>query len=232
VTRVAAFDTSTWIGSVALLEDGAGAPVTIREVAAQADSSHAAQILTLLDQLLADAGWSKAAVDAYAATRGPGSFTGLRVGLGTIRGLSFAAERPAIGIGTLDAMAESWTGSSTERLTLLDAGRGEVFGARFDATSTPPRALVAPWVGPVEHVIEEDLRGVTLIANEGFTHLERLRAAGFEEPVVTPKGTLAAAAGRIALARLREGATNGEGLAPLYLRPPDAERKPPTARAR
>jgi tRNA threonylcarbamoyladenosine biosynthesis protein TsaB len=233
VTRVAAFDTSTWIGSVALLEDGgAAAAVTVREVEAPAESSHAAQILTLLERTLAEAGWSKSIVDAYVATRGPGSFTGLRVGLGTIRGLSLAAERPAVGIGTLDAMAEASAPSSAPRLALLDAGRGEVFGGRFDAASSPPRALDTPWVGPVEQALEGGPRDVTVIANAGFVALERLRAAGYSGPVLSPQGTLAAAAGRIALALLRAGLAPGTDLAPLYLRPPDAERKPPASKAR
>ena len=82
MTRVLALDTSTWIGGVALVEAGPDAePRTVIELTVDARDSHADHVLRRIDWLLAEAGWDKSSLDVYAATRGPGSFTGIRVGL-------------------------------------------------------------------------------------------------------------------------------------------------------
>jgi len=103
VIRVVGIDVSTWWGGLALVEasDAGVAPLLVAEVGLLVRDSHAVHLLVLLDRLLAEASWSNSSVDAYAATRGPGAFTGLRVGLGTIRGLGLASGRPGIGVGTL-----------------------------------------------------------------------------------------------------------------------------------
>jgi tRNA threonylcarbamoyladenosine biosynthesis protein TsaB len=226
--RLAAFDTATWTGSAALVEADSAtwAVESVRELVVEVAGSHAVHILGLLDRLLADAGWAKSSLDAFAATRGPGSFTGLRVGLGTVRGLGLAAGRPAFGVGTLDAMAASVHSATTDRVPLLDAGRGEVFGARFDASSDPPRELVPPWVGPVGRALEPGRPDGTLIGPGAAALADGLRAAGFRGSVGSPEGSVALFAGRLALARLAAGARDGEGLVPLYVRPADAEAGP------
>ncbi len=223
MSRIVALDTSCWWGGVALLESTPGSPcAVIAEAGLLVSDSHAAHALSLLDALLAEAGWSRSGVDAYAATRGPGSFTGIRVGLGTVRGLSLAASRPAIGIGTLLALAEAFGPAAADRVPLLAAGRGEFYGARYDPSSTPPGEIVAPWLGPAERALAEG--GEPVLFGPGAEEAAlALRAGGWTGRVGRAPASVAAAAGRLAMLRLASGATDGEGLSPLYLRPPDAE---------
>jgi tRNA threonylcarbamoyladenosine biosynthesis protein TsaB len=224
VTRVVSLDTSGRWGGVALLEAGSpGEPRLVAEAGLVLGGSHAVHILALLGALLAEAGWSRTGVDAYSATRGPGSFTGIRVGLGTVRGLGLASSRPCVGVGTLDALAEAFGPAAGERVPLLAAGRGEVYGARFDAESSPPAEILAPWLGPPERAVTGG-RGEPVIFGPGADEeTARLRAAGWRGRASRAPTSVAAAAGRLVLFRLGSGAKDGEGLSPLYLRPPDAE---------
>jgi tRNA threonylcarbamoyladenosine biosynthesis protein TsaB len=224
VTRLVALDTSGRWGGVALLEAGpSGDPRLVAEAGLVLGDSHAAHVLALLGTLLAEAGWSRTEVDAYAATRGPGSFTGIRVGLGTIRGLGLASSRPCVGVGTLDAVAEAFGPAAGERVPLVAAGRGEVFGARFDALASPPEEILPPWLGPPERALEGG-HGEPVIFGPGTDEsAARLRAAGWRGLAGHAPTSVAAAAGRLALLGLRGGARDGQGLSPLYLRPPDAE---------
>src|SRR4029434_7644068 len=104
----------------------------VAEIGLWVEDSHASRILPLVEAVLALASWPRTSLDAYAAVRGPGSFTGLRVALGVMRGLALATARPCLGVGTLDAMADAHGPAAVDRVPLLDAGRGEVYGARFD----------------------------------------------------------------------------------------------------
>jgi tRNA threonylcarbamoyladenosine biosynthesis protein TsaB len=222
--RILAIDTSTWWGSLALVERPEPGGV-IAELGMQVGQTHAAVLLAGIERLLEIAGWARTSLDGYVATRGPGSFTGLRVGLGTVTGLGLANDRPAVGINTLDAIAEAHGPSVADRLVLLGAGRGEMFGARFDPAGSPPLAIEGPWVEPPPTVLSRAQAGPPAIAIPAPGTESLLEQAGFREagiPIGAPPRSVAAAAGRLALATgvFEDGAE--ESLSPLYLRPPDA----------
>lgn len=225
--RVVAIDTSTWWGGVALVQ-GAEAehrPSTIAEAGLSVRGSHARHILTLLDVLLAEASWDRSTIDGFVATRGPGSFTGIRVALGTVRGLSLAASRPALGVGTLDAMATAHGPDYVERIPMLDAGRGEVYAARFSPASFPPKESRKPWLGDPRSVLGDGEQGV-LFGPGVDLHREAILESGAEDSIRRSPTSVAAAAGHIGVAMLASGAPDGTGMAPLYIRPPDAILKP------
>ena len=224
--RILALDTSGRWGGIALVEHAGGtSPAEIvAEIGLRSEYSLASRLLSLVDMLLAEAGWPKSGLDAYAASRGPGSFTGLRIGLGTVRGLAVASGRPGLGIGTLDAMAEAFGPATVDRVPLIDAGRDEVFGARFDPSGSPPGERIAPWLGRPERALEGGAAAV-LFGSGADKHGGRLRAAGWNGASCRAPTSLAAAIGRVAAWRLEAGAEGGEGMSPLYLRPPDAKKK-------
>ena len=147
--RTLALETSTRRGSVALLEDGR----VIRCLEHEQPNAHAERLLPLLERALADAGWPKSSLDRLGVGVGPGSFTGLRVGIALAEGLSVGLDRPLVGIGSLLAMAH---GGLAERpfgpcCALLDARREELFAAVYvDGT----RELHAPVALPVQHLPE------------------------------------------------------------------------------
>ena len=220
--RLLAIDASTWWGGAALLEVQGDVTSLVAEIGVHVEDSHAARLLPLVEGLLATAAWPRSSLDAYAAVRGPGSFTGIRVALGLMSGFGLAAARPCVGVGTLHAVAEAHGPAAADRVPLLDAGRGDVYGARFDASGSPPEELRRAWVGDPGLAVE---RGVDLVVfGEGArVHEARLREAGYSGPIGRAPSSVAAAAGRIALVQIRAGCVVANDLTPLYVRPADAE---------
>ena len=106
--------------------------------------THSATLLPMAEQLLASTGTDKAALDAVAVARGPGSFTGVRIGVAAVKGLCWALEKPAIGVSTLEAMA--WNGVSLGEGALIcccmDARRSQVYNALFAIKDGRPERLV------------------------------------------------------------------------------------------
>ncbi|AKH65347.1 MULTISPECIES: tRNA (adenosine(37)-N6)-threonylcarbamoyltransferase complex dimerization subunit type 1 TsaB [Photorhabdus] len=127
-TRILAIDTATEACSVALLNDGA--------VLAQFEISpreHTQRILPMVQSVLAESGISLQQLDALAFGRGPGSFTGVRIGVGIAQGLALGAELPVIGVSTLNTMAQGvfrLTGA-TQVLAAIDARMGEVYWGQY-----------------------------------------------------------------------------------------------------
>ena len=222
MTRLLALDSATWWGGAALLELADGSPRVVAEIGLRIEGSHASKLLPAVDALLASAGWPKSSLDAYAAVRGPGSFTGGRVALGLMSGLALAAGRPCVGVGTLPAMAEAHGPAARPRVPLMDAGRGEVYGACFDADGSPPVAMSAAWVGEATLALREG-PDVVVFGTGARTHAGVLREAGYAGPIGIAPSSVAAAAGRLAMAMIAAGTVVPGDLAPLYVRPSDAE---------
>jgi tRNA threonylcarbamoyladenosine biosynthesis protein TsaB len=220
--RLLAIDASTWWGGAALLEARDEGPVLVAEIGVHVVDSHAERLLPVVEGLLATAAWPKSSLDAYAAVRGPGSFTGIRVALGLMSGFALAAARPCVGVGTLDAMADAYGPTAADRVPLLCAGRGDVYGARFDAGASPPNVLRRAWVGDPALAVERGV-DVVVFGDGARAHEARLRESGYAGPIGRAPSSVAAAAGRIALAQLLAGCVVPGEIAPLYVRPAEAE---------
>jgi len=222
--RLLAIDTSTWWGGVALVEIRDARPHVAAEIGLYVEDSHAARTLAAVETVLAIAGWPKESLDAYAAVRGPGAFTGIRVALGLVRGLAIASGRPCAGVGTLEAMAEALGPAAAERVPLIDAGRGEVYGARFDASGSPPGTIEPAWVGDPSLALAGG-RDAVVFGSGASVHEARLRDAGYRGAIGRAPTSVAAGAARIALDRLAANPGRDVDLEPLYVRPSDAEVK-------
>jgi tRNA threonylcarbamoyladenosine biosynthesis protein TsaB len=217
--RALALDTSTWWGGAALVEGGPAGARTVVEIGVQVPDSHAVRLVSWVELLLAEAGWTRSDLDGYAASVGPGSFTGIRVGLGFLRGLAVATARPCAGVTTLEAIACAHGPAEHERVVLLDAGREQLFAARFDASGSPPAERVAPVLVLRDTAWSEGILAPPAVVVPGpGTVLDRSRAPRGVRIAGAPT-SIAAAVGRVALDR---PVSDGPGLAPLYVRPPDA----------
>jgi tRNA threonylcarbamoyladenosine biosynthesis protein TsaB len=176
-----------------------------RELAfAAAEGGHAAQrALVLVDEVLARAEYEVRDVYEIVVGCGPGSFTGLRIGIATARGLALALGRPCVGVSTLEAIAAG----APAGLALIDARRGEVFtlGADGSAVAATPEGVAAT------------LQPGTLCVGDGATRYRSLLAeAG---AVVPPDDDGRHAPGAEVLGRLAAGGPPE----PVYVRRPDAE---------
>ena len=214
---VLAVDTTHEFGSLAL----AAGEETIEEVLLHAPAGFGHVLYGHLGQLLARHGVTPAAIDCFAAASGPGSFTGVRVGLACVKGLAEAVGKPAAGVSNLEAMATFGTGPL--RAVVMDARRGEVYGAVYDASGR----VVAPEVVVKFPVWLETLpEGIEFIATDFSPFRPGLAGTRFQDaaPVVTAPRALAAAIARIAVARwLRGEACDPAALDANYVRRSDAE---------
>jgi tRNA threonylcarbamoyladenosine biosynthesis protein TsaB len=126
--KILAIDTSTMLGGIALMDDISG---LIAEIRLNVKSTHSERLMTALDFALKQASISLSAIDAFAVATGPGSFTGLRIGLSTVKGLSYATGKPVVSVPTLEAFAYSFPFSRHPVCVMLDARRHEVYAAVF-----------------------------------------------------------------------------------------------------
>jgi tRNA threonylcarbamoyladenosine biosynthesis protein TsaB len=219
---VLALDTTTRTASCALARDGR----VIRERASVPGQSHAEHLPGDVMRLLEAEQIALESVDAFAAGTGPGSFTGMRVGIATMQGLAFAMRRPLVGVSGLDALARIGLAQAPAAAvaTWVDAWRGEVYAALYRGG----RELEPPTVEPPAAVAERHRRrGDVLFIGDGagtFEQLirERLGDRASVAATVSPllAGTMAQMAHDAILAGSRPTA---DAIRPLYVRRIDAE---------
>jgi tRNA threonylcarbamoyladenosine biosynthesis protein TsaB len=237
--RVLSLDTTRAAGSMALVEDGR----VVDERVGDHTRTHAERLPGELLALLDDHGWPLASIDLFAVASGPGSFTGLRIGISTIQGLAFVERRPVVGVSALTALGV--IGSAGARSgecvgAWIDARRREVFSALYrvtDAAPFDPSRLVeveGATVGDPASTLERwrSLTGgsPTTLVGDGAALYAQLVVLPSEKRGRTPfrvipeAPALAGAIGRIAaIQAAMGGATTAAGIQPLYVRRPDAE---------
>jgi tRNA threonylcarbamoyladenosine biosynthesis protein TsaB len=171
---------------------------------------------------VAAGGWEK--VDLLAVGLGPGTFTGLRVGIATARGLGVSLGLPARGVCTLDALAAGIgeAGAEGERLAVLDGWRGEVFAALH---SPAGERIWEPAVYRPEELAARvaELERPPSVAGSGAVRFRHELARGGVR-IADDSDPVHRVAGRHVCALAAAGGEDRDGLAPIYLRPPDAER--------
>jgi len=214
---ILAVDTTHEFSSLALLRG----PVALEEVLLHSPKGFGQILFGRLGELLARHTSKPADVDCFAAASGPGSFTGVRIGLASIKGLAEATGKPAVAVSNLAAMARY--GSAALRAVVLDARRGEVYGAVYDACGAVVAAeTVMPFTAWLRTLPEGEIEFVATDFSPFAAALEGTRFAG--AVVTTAPRALAAAVGRIAYERLRAGqAADPAGIDANYVRRSDAE---------
>ncbi len=213
-------ETATLSGSVAIAR---GEEIVVA-LAGDSGASHSNTLLNDIDKLLSEARIALPDIDLFAVASGPGSFTGLRIGIATVKGLASTLNRPCVGVPTLEAVALAGS-ESTRSVALMPAGRGEVFAQLFSVstegfvtaldqpTHISPRRLLEKY-GSLEDVL---WCGEGAIANSAL--LEKGRVA----QQVSNLATYVAA---LALTRFRENQLQQpDSLQAIYVRPSDAELK-------
>ncbi|SPE34054.1 Peptidase M22, glycoprotease [Candidatus Sulfopaludibacter sp. SbA6] len=213
---VLAIDTTHQFGSLALTR---GDDI-IEEVLMHAPAGFGHVLYGHLRGLLDRHGVGVEGIDCFAAASGPGSFTGVRVGLACVKGLAEAVGKPAVAVSNLQALA--CFGSGPLRAVLLDARRGEIYGAVYDDAA---RLVMPEVVSKVAEWLETLPEGVEFVASDFAVVGEALAGTRFEGARrVTAPQALAGAIGRLAVARMRCGeARDAAALDANYVRRSDAE---------
>lgn len=215
--RILALDTTGEFGSLAILEDDR----VVEEMPLYAPGGFSGVLYEHLARLLARHKLAATDFDCYASASGPGSFTGVRVGLAAVKGLAEAAGKPVAAVSNLRALA--WFGSAPLRAVLLDARRGEVYGGVYDAALQPVGAEVVTrfpaWLASLP-------AGELEFVSADFAPFRAaLAGTRFEStPVVTAPRALAGAIARIAAREYFAGrASDPASVDANYVRRADAE---------
>ena len=226
--RVLALDTTTRGGSVAIAEDGR----LVFERMGDGARSHAERLPAELLDALHEVGWSFSDIDLFAVASGPGSFTGLRIGIATMQGLAFVQGRRVAAVSALRALAEAAaTGApaGTRVGSWMDASRREVFSALYDVASGPGTDTVtlteveSPTSSPPASTVE---RWVALglpnsLCGDGAVKYASLVPTSVR---ILPPPALASIVARLAFVQHAAGDTRTPaGVQPLYVRRPDVE---------
>jgi len=219
---ILAADTSTSYYSLAICDSER----VVAELNVNAGRRHAERLIDAVDWLLKEAQLSLADMELLAVGHGPGSFTGLRVGVSSWKGLALGAGLPLVGVSSLDAMARSCAGQDVCLCPLLDARMAEVYGAVYECRGGERRKVRDEVVCSVEELLA-GLPPETVFFGEG--------AEVYRDQIVAtiPDARFADAAFRFPRAwgvaleardRLADGAVNDPGqVRPVYLRKSQAE---------
>jgi tRNA threonylcarbamoyladenosine biosynthesis protein TsaB len=218
-----AFESSAKAASVALCENGRLLSLVLQS----SGLTHSRTLLPMAEDLLKNTEHTMDEIDCFAVACGPGSFTGIRIGVSTVKGLSWAADKPCIGVSTLAAMA--WNGVSAGGLvcTVMDARRSEVYNALFRIEDGRPVRLCPDRALSLDTLMLElsDFQEVPYLVGDGAAVTEAfLKERGMNARLAPEPLQLQNAWG---VAKEAEGKDPGssQDLLPVYLRLSQAERE-------
>jgi tRNA threonylcarbamoyladenosine biosynthesis protein TsaB len=221
---ILALDTTTASGSVALLEETR----LLGEINAATSGSHSARLLRSVDHILRANSLKIEDIAGFAVAAGPGSFTGIRIGLSTIKAFAFASGKPVAPVSTLAALALKLKDSGSRLISpFLDAKKGEIYAALFEfrgeklaelipqGAYTPDQFLAAL---PAHRMINLIGNGVEVYREKILTYLKDKARFSTRSPFIAYE------VGVLGQAILRKGlGVRGEELQPLYFRKSQAE---------
>ena len=223
--KVLGIDTSTSCGSVGLIDNES----VIAECLFDIPVTHSERLLNSIDHVLEQGGCSIEDLDGWAISLGPGSFTGLRIGVSTIKGLAFATQKPVAGVPTLDALAFNVSPTPYLICPILDARKGEVYTAFYQYKKDLLRQISAYQAIRPEDLAKKIEEKTIFLGSGAKTYGEYLRktipamAVFVPDPLNLPQGSAIARRG---LERLRSNNfLDLSTFAPIYVRASEAEIK-------
>ena len=220
--KLLVIDTSTTANSIAVTEDGR----LLAELLVNPEAGNSASLMSSLDMVLRSAGITTGGLDAIGVSLGPGSFTGLRVGIAAAKGLSLATGIPVVGFSSLAMLAMNLPHASLPVCPLLDARKSEVYGALYRCGAVPEATIRDMVARPAD--LLEKIGGETLFLGSGALRyrdliVEKLGARAHFAPSVCHQPRASAGA-LLAADLLAQGKViPAHDLVPVYLRLSEAE---------
>ena len=223
--KILGIDTSTMTGSIGLIEDDR----PLGQYSLSIEVTHSERLMNAIDRLLEGVRVKLDAIDGFAVSIGPGSFTGLRIGLGTVKGLCMATGKHAVSVSTLEALASNMPFCSNLICPILDARKKEVYTALFKYSADGRIIrLTEDMVLSPELLVEQIQEPVVFSGDGVYVYRDflkkRLGGYAFFAPVnsILPSGLSVAGIG---MDRLKRGETIKDTEVPAYIRKSEAEVK-------
>ncbi len=223
--KVLAIDTSSNVASVALVEDN----TLLGEIVLNHKKTHSQAIMPMVDKVLTQCECDISDIDLFAAAKGPGSFTGLRIGIATIKGLAHAVNKPVIGISTLEGLAYNLPYCEHMIVPIMDARRNQVYTGAFLWDGEELREVGEPEAISIEECVDtcSDFLETVFLGDGVPVYREYIKEKLGDKAFFAPAPCNMQRASSIArLAVIKAGeAENYHGLTPFYIRKSQAERE-------
>ncbi len=227
--KILAIETSTMLGGVAIMDDSKG---LIAEVRLNVKSTHSERLMTEIENLLRQSLLNITEIDVFAVSIGPGSFTGLRIGLSTVKGLSFATGKPVVSVPTLEAFAWNFPLCRHPICLLLDARKQEVYAGVFKWNDHKLTKILPETAISIKNLLENEifLNKIVVFSGEGCSlYKEEILNRMGQNAVFASPEKMVPLPSNVAYLGLRKALknefANPISLVPFYIRKSEAEIK-------
>lgn len=214
-------DSSSQAATAALMCDGE----LLSEYTQNQKKTHSIKMLPMIEEMLLDVGISLSDIDYFACGIGPGSFTGLRIGVATMRGFAKTLNKPCVAVNSLEVLANNVFGFSKKVVSLLSARENECFCAIYENGEE----VLSPCVLTLEEICEKVKDSECLLVGDGAViNREHFEKALPKALFTNERNNMISASSmaEVALCKIESGEVcDAEGLIPLYLRKSQAERE-------
>ena len=222
--KVLGIDTSSAVGSIGIIEDES----VIAEYSLNVLESHSARLMPAIDDVLKRAGLKIQELDAFAVTTGPGSFTGLRIGMSTVKGFCYTLKKPIVGVVTLDVLAYNLKYTDKLICPILDARKQEVYSAIYRGGLKLVRQT--DYLCTKIEFILAQLNEPTIFLGDGMKRYREVVFQNLKERAIIAEPLLGFCRGAVVARLGYERLANGESddcfsITPFYIRKPEAEVK-------
>lgn len=216
--KILAVETSSVMGSVALLEEDQ----VLIEISQRLERRHSTNLVPLIERLLQTAGIGLAGIDGYAVGAGPGSFTGIRVGVTTVKGLTLVTGKPVVAVSSLLALACDGLSGPYLVAPLVDAKRNLVYFAWYrSGKNGKPIQLIAPGLGTLKEALAKIHRPTLFIGDGAHCYRKQIQRLQGKKAFFTGSNDYfprASSVGKMALGKFRLGKFDDpETMTPAYL---------------
>jgi len=221
--RILAVDTATTSCSVAIVDQTS----LLSEFTIDREETHSRHLMDMIKAVMTMAGLNFSDLDGFAVTRGPGSFTGLRIGISTIKGLVVASEKPVVGISSLETLAFQVSYSRDLICPILDARKGEVYFSRYRFLNGHLKRQTKERVAPPDKAVDDLNESCLFVGNGALLYkemiLEKMGESAFFAPMI--QNTIRASTiAYLSMAKFENNDTDDiEKILPYYIRKSDAE---------
>ena len=223
--KVLAIDSSAVTASVAVSEDGR----IIKSEFVNNGLTHSQTLLPMVKRVLESAGLSVSDIDLFAVTNGPGSFTGVRIGVCAIKGLAFAENKKCLGVSTLEAIAQNLADEECICVACMDARRSQIYTATFECGSNSLKRLTADEAVSIESIADRinSYKNKVYLAGDGAKLAYSILKDKCENVFLPSEEKIYQNACSVCLLanKYKDTAQDSQKLVPLYLRLSQAERE-------
>lgn len=221
--NVLAFESTARPASVALCRDGE----LVSQYTQISGLTHSRTLLPMAEDVLRNAGLRLSDIDVFAVARGPGSFTGVRIGVSTVKGLAWAGEKKCVGVSTLEALAYNGLAAGGLVCPVMDARRDQVYNAVFRIKDGAPVRLREDRAISLQELAEDisALNGPVFLTGDGAGLCFGYLAARSIPCVLAPENLRWQSAWGVAMAARDREPVSADDLLPVYLRLSQAERE-------